>query len=73
MEKEIKKEGEPVIEKSYLLSSRDVCKMFAISASTLYRLRTQNGLPFVKVEGRKNVMFSKKEIEEYFSKIKQDD
>ena len=53
-----------------LLSSKDVCKILGISSSTLYRLRTQNELPFVKIEGRKSIMFSKKEIEEYISNLK---
>ena len=53
-----------------LLSAREVCKMLEISSSTLYRMRTYDGFPSVKIEGRKSVMFCKKDIEEYVANLK---
>ncbi len=68
--KELKRESQKENVSSDLISSKDVCSMFGMSASTLYRRRKEDSFPYVKVEGRKEVMFSKKAIEEYFEKYK---
>jgi predicted DNA-binding transcriptional regulator AlpA len=44
--------------------------MLEISQSTLYRMRMYDNFPFVKIEGRKSVMFNKKEIEDYMANLK---
>jgi predicted DNA-binding transcriptional regulator AlpA len=64
--REKKKERRP----SDLLSSKDVCSMFEFSQSTLYRMRMYDGFPYVKVEGRRNVMFNKKDVVEFMKKHK---
>lgn len=68
--KEMKKEKKIEKNSTNLLSLKDVCSMLEISASTLYRMRMYDGFPFVKIEGRKNVMFNKKDIEEYMVNLK---
>ena len=68
--KELKKEKKKEKQHSDLLSSRDVCNMLEISASTLYRMRTFDKFPSVKIEGRKNVMFRKQDIDEYMKNLK---
>jgi predicted DNA-binding transcriptional regulator AlpA len=70
MVKEIKKEKK--IEKSStdLLSSKDVRSMLEISTSTLYRMRMYDNFPYVKPEGRRSVMFNKKDIEQYMANLK---
>ncbi len=55
---------------SNLMTQKEVCDELKISPSTLYRLRTQNDLPFVKINGRKNIMFNRKDIEEYYKNNK---
>ena len=44
--------------------------MLEISASTLYRMRTYDNFPSVKIEGRKSVMFRKQDIDEYMENLK---
>lgn len=51
-----------------LLTSKEVCKLLNISASTLYRMRIVDELPCIKIEGRKNVMFRKSEIDNFMKK-----
>lgn len=68
--KEAKKEKKKERKSSDLLSSKDVCSMFEFSPSTLYRMRMYDGFPYVKVEGRRSVMFNKKDIVEYMEKHK---
>ena len=68
--KELRKDKEKEKSSSDLLSAKDVCNMLKISQSTLYRMRTCDGFPFVKIEGRKSVIFNKKEIEEYMVSLK---
>lgn len=53
-----------------LLSSKDVCSMLEISASTLYRMRKDDGFPYIKEQGRKSVMYRKKDIDEYLDNLK---
>ena len=66
---EIKKEKEhDGGAKEDLLTSQQVCDKYKISASTLYRMRTYDGLPCMKVDGRKNVMYKVKDLEEFWSK-----
>lgn len=55
--KELKKEKKRERAPSDLLSSKDVCSMLKISVSTLYRMRTYDNFPSMKIEGRKSVMF----------------
>lgn len=52
-----------------ILTSKDVCSMLEISPSTLYRMR-MNGLPYIKEEGRKNVLFKRQDVLEYMEKNK---
>lgn len=68
--KELKKEKKRERAPSDLLSSKDVCSMLEISASTLYRMRTYDNFPSVKIEGRKSVMFRKQDIDEYMENLK---
>lgn len=68
--KELRKEKKKEKLPSDLLSSKDVCSMLEISTSTLYRMRTYDGFPSVKIEGRKSVMFRKQDIDEYMEKLK---
>lgn len=68
--KEMKKEKEIEEASADLLSSKKVCSMLEISASTLYRMRTYDDFPSVKIEGRKNVMFRKHDIDEYIENLK---
>ncbi|WP_455666907.1 helix-turn-helix transcriptional regulator [Phocaeicola sp.] len=68
--KEIKKEKKIEKKSTDLLSSKDVCSMLKISASTLYRMRTYDNFPFVKIEGRKSVMFRRQDIDEYMENLK---
>ena len=68
--KELKKEKKRERAPSDLLSSKDVCSMLEISASTLYRMRTYDNFPSVKTEGRKSVMFRKQDIDEYMENLK---
>lgn len=70
--KEINKEKRVEKNSTDLLSSKDVCSMLEISASTLYRMRMYDNFPFVKIEGRKSVMFNKKDIEEYMTNQKKE-
>ncbi len=55
---------------SNLMTQKEVCKRLEISPSTLYRMRTQNDFPYVKIDGRKNIMFNKKDVDEYHIKNK---
>lgn len=68
--KELKKEKKRERASSNLLSSKDVCSMLEISKSTLYRMRTYDNFPSVKIEGRKSVMFRKQDIDEYMENLK---
>lgn len=68
--KEIKKEKKIEKNSTDLLTSKDVRSMLEISASTLYRMRMYDNFPYVKPEGRKSVMFNKKDIEEYMAGLK---
>ncbi|MDR1516676.1 MAG: helix-turn-helix domain-containing protein [Dysgonamonadaceae bacterium] len=68
--KELNKDRKKEKPSTDLLSAKDVCSMLEISQSTLYRMRMYDGFPFVKIEGRKSVMFNKKEIEEYMANLK---
>ncbi len=70
MLKEAKKEKKKERNPSDLLSSKDICSMFEFSPSTLYRMRMYDGFPYVKVEGRRSVMFNKKDVVEYMEKHK---
>lgn len=70
MLKEAKKEKKKERKPSDLLSSKDVCSMFEFSLSTLYRMRMYDGFPYVKVEGRRSVMFNKKDVVEFMEKHK---
>jgi len=70
MLKEAKKEKKKERKSSDLLSSKDVCSMFEFSHSTLYRMRMYDGFPYVKVEGRRNVMFNKKDVVDFMEKHK---
>lgn len=53
-----------------LFTSKEVCDLLNLSQSTLYRMRMVNGFPFVKVEGRKNIMYNRQDIFEYINKNK---
>lgn len=64
--KELKREKKEKVS-SDLLSAKDVRSMLEISASTLYRMRTEDGFPFIKIPGKKSIMFNKKDIEEYMA------
>ena len=44
--------------------------MLEISKSTLYRMRTYDNFPSVKIEGRKSVMFRKQDIDKYMDNLK---
>ena len=68
--KEVKKEKKKERQPSDLLSSKDVCSMFEFSHSTLYRMRTYDGFPYIKVEGRRGIMFNKKDVVEFMAKHK---
>ncbi len=70
MLKEAKKRKEITKDSMDLLSAKDVCSMLEISSSTLYRMRTYDGFPCIKEQGRKSVMFRKKDIDEYLDNIK---
>ena len=70
--KEMKKDKKIEKNSTDLLSSKDVCSMLEISASTLYRMRMYDNFPYVKIDGRKSVMFNKKDIEEYMANQKAD-
>lgn len=70
MLKEAKKEKKKERKPSDLLSSKDVCSMLEISKSTLYRMRMYDDFPYVKIDGRKSVVFNKKDIEEYMANQK---
>lgn len=65
--KEVKREKKKEKVTSDLLSAKDVCSMLEISASTLYRMRTEDDFPFIKIDGKKSIMFNKKDIEEYMA------
>lgn len=65
--KEVKREKKKEKVTSDLLSAKDVCSMLEISASTLYRMRTEDGFPFIKIPSKKSIMFNKKDIEEYMA------
>lgn len=52
---------------SMLLTSKEICDELKISQSTLYRMRVEDGFPYTKIKGRKNIMFNRKDIEEYLS------
>ena len=68
--KEVKNESKKEKISSNLLSSKDVCSMLEISASTLYRMRTYDGFPFIKEKGRKTIMFRRQDIDEYMENLK---
>lgn len=68
--KELKKEKKRERIPSDLLSTKDVCNMLEISASTLYRMRTYDNFPSVKIEGRKSIMFRRQDIDEYIENLK---
>lgn len=70
MAKEIKTEIKVDNTPSDILSAKDVCSMLEISPSTLYRMRIQNGFPYIKEKGRKNIMFRKEDIDEYLINLK---
>jgi excisionase family DNA binding protein len=63
--KEIKKNQPKDTSKDELMTNSEVCKLLNISSSTLYRMRVYNGFPSVKIEGRKNVMYKKSDINNY--------
>ncbi|NCC99455.1 MAG: DNA-binding protein [Bacteroidia bacterium] len=65
--KEVKREKKKEKVTSDLLSAKDVCSMLEISASTLYRMRKEDNFPFIKIPGKKSIMFNKKDIEEYMA------
>ncbi len=44
--------------------------MLEISTSTLYRMRKYDGFPYIKEQGRKSVMYRKKDIDEYLDNLK---
>lgn len=68
--KELRKEKKKERLPSDLLSSKDVCNMLEISESTLYRMRTYDDFPSIKIKGRKSVMFRKQDIDEYMENLK---
>ena len=68
--KEGKKEPKEEKVQSDLLTSKDVCSMLEISASTLYRMRTYDGFPCGREKGRKSVLFRRQDIEEYYNNLK---
>lgn len=70
MLKETKTEKQVTKASTDLLSSKDVCSMLEISASTLYRMRKFDGFPCIKEQGRKSVMYRKKDIDEYLDNLK---
>lgn len=72
MLKEAKKEKKKEKVTSDLLSAKDVRSMLEISESTLYRMRMYDNFPYVKIEGRKSVMFNRKDIDEYIANQKKD-
>mgnify|MGYP006371252679 FL=1 len=57
-------------EKRYL-STKEVCDMLGVSDTTLYRMRLEQNLPFVKVAGKRNVRFDKEEVIKFMNEQKQ--
>ena len=53
-------------EEDDIMTKQEVCEMLGISSSTLYRMRL-NGFPFKKIRGRKSLLFSRKDVENYIS------
>jgi len=51
------------------LTSKEVCKIFDMSSTTLYRERLK-GFPYQKIGDGKKIIFSKKEITEYLKNKK---
>lgn len=72
MLKEIKKGKKKEKTPSDLMSAKDVCSILEISPSTLYRMRMHNNFPCVKIEGRRTVMFRKKDIDDYIENLKKE-
>lgn len=70
--KELKREKKKEKVSSDLLSAKDVCSMLEISNSTLYRMRMYDNFPYVKIEGRKSLMFNRKDIDDYIANQKKD-
>lgn len=53
-----------------LINAKETCDLLECSPSTLYRMRRDDYFSYAKIEGRKNVMLKRKEVEEYISKFK---
>ncbi|MEI8272508.1 MAG: helix-turn-helix domain-containing protein [Paludibacter sp.] len=70
--KELKKIQPKETANNDMLSISEACKWLQISASTLYRMRIYDGFPSVKIEGRKNVMFKRSDINDYLNPTKND-
>jgi len=49
-----------------ILTTKDVCSWLEISESKLYRMRVFDNLPFIKKEGRRDVLYSRSAIERFF-------
>lgn len=45
--------------------------MLGVSDTTLYRMRLEQNLPFVKVAGKRNVRFDKEEVIKFMNEQKQ--
>lgn len=69
---ELSKEKDNMSKPNEYLSEIEVCQMLNISKSTLYRMRMNGEIPFIKNEGRKRVMYERKEIESYMTSHKKE-
>lgn len=67
--KEIKSLKQKDVNLEGLMTNLEVCRYLKISSSTLYRMRIYNGFPCVKVDGRKNVMFKRSDVDKYLSHL----
>jgi predicted DNA-binding transcriptional regulator AlpA len=41
--------------------------IYKIQIAHLYRMRTEDGFPFIKIPGKKSIMFNEKDIEGYMA------
>lgn len=67
--KELNNDKENEKEESEFLSAKEVCKEYKMSQSTLYRMRVFFNFPYMKIEGRKSILYNKKDIDDYFMKL----
>jgi len=49
-----------------ILTTKDVCSWLEISDSKLYRMRVSDNFPFIKMDGRRDVLYSRSAIERFF-------